>query len=74
MDNNSNITGCYEEFIKKEIQQTKLEPRFADEKLWYPLAKELSPLALKRFKAGKSDNIDKLVPIYLYPEDCQVQK
>jgi len=45
---------------------------FADEKLWYPNAKNLASLALQRFKAKKTDNIDKLVPMYLYPEDCQV--
>ena len=51
-----------------------LKVSFAPEKFWFPQAKELVTLALPKFQMGKSDNIDTLVPIYLYPEDCQVAK
>ena len=47
---------------------------FADEKFWYPQAKNLAKLAYQRFEAKKHDEASTLVPIYLYPQDCQVQK
>ena len=46
----------------------------AEEKFWFPQAKNLLPLVKARFIKKKYDNADKLVPLYLYPEDCQVQK
>ena len=60
--------------FKKEIEKAKLKAEWTDEKSWYPKAGCLAQLALKRFEAGQLDDIDKLVPMYLYPEDCQVQK
>lgn len=47
---------------------------FAGEKQMYPQAKHLATLALERFKAKKHDNSETLVPLYLYPEDCQVSR
>lgn len=38
-----------------------------------PQAKNLALLALKRFEQNKLDDARTLVPLYLYPEDCQVQ-
>ena len=49
-------------------------PIFADEKKWFPQAKHLPGLAIERFRKKKFDPIDKLVPLYLYPEDCQVRR
>ena len=51
-----------------------IKARFADEKQMYPQAKHLATLALKRFEAKDYDVAETLVPLYLYPEDCQVQK
>ncbi len=51
-----------------------IKPRFAPEKLMYPQAKHLAALASKRFEAKDYDAPETLVPLYLYPEDCQVQK
>ena len=51
-----------------------IKPRFADEKQMYPQARHLVALALKRFEAKEYDAAETLVPLYLYPEDCQVQK
>lgn len=41
---------------------------------WMPQAKNLALLALKRFEEKEFDDAEKLVPLYLYPEDCQVAK
>ena len=46
----------------------------ADQHLWCPRAQHLIPLALKRFQKKDVDNSATLVPLYLYPEDCQVTR
>lgn len=51
-----------------------IKPRFADEKQMYPQARHLTALAMKRFEAKEYDAAETLVPLYLYPEDCQVQR
>lgn len=51
-----------------------IKPQFAGEKQMYPQARHLAALALERFKAKKYDDAETLVPLYLYPEDCQIQK
>jgi len=45
-----------------------------DEKYWYPSAKEISRLAAVRLNNKDRDNINTLVPLYLYPQDCQVRR
>ncbi len=55
-------------------KDSKLEIDFASEIQAHPHAKNLSVLAQDDLKKRKFANIDKLVPLYLYPEDCQVQK
>ena len=61
--------------FREEIGMTKgIKPHFTAEKFWYPQARFLASLALKRFLDEKTDDVKKLTPIYLYPEDCQVSK
>jgi tRNA threonylcarbamoyladenosine biosynthesis protein TsaB len=45
---------------------------FAAEKWWYPQAREMSSLAYERFCNKRYDDAAKLLPLYLYPQDCQV--
>jgi tRNA threonylcarbamoyladenosine biosynthesis protein TsaB len=45
---------------------------FADEKWWYPQSRVMSALAYERFKSKSYDDAASLLPIYLYPQDCQV--
>lgn len=52
----------------------KITPKFTDEKYIFPQARCLVPLVFERFQNGKWDNIDKLVPLYLYPDHCQIRK
>ncbi len=52
----------------------KFKVSFAEELLGYPHARHLSALGLKRFKGKKLDDALKILPMYLYPEDCQVQR
>lgn len=48
-------------------------PCFAPEKTWRPQARSLAVLAWDRLKRGDVDSMATLTPMYLYPEDCQVQ-
>ena len=47
-------------------------PVFEPEKYWLPKAQELAKIGYQRLLKGEVDKIDALVPLYLYPEDCQV--
>jgi tRNA threonylcarbamoyladenosine biosynthesis protein TsaB len=56
--------GLYRKSISKFL--------FADKKWWYPQAKVMASLAYERFRNKQYDDAASLVPIYLYPQDCQV--
>ena len=47
---------------------------FADEKYWHPQARVMAALAYERFKNKDYDDAAKVLPLYLYPQDCQVTK
>ncbi len=47
-------------------------PRFASSRVSLPYASELARLGYQRLLRGDRDKIETLVPLYLYPEDCQV--
>jgi tRNA threonylcarbamoyladenosine biosynthesis protein TsaB len=66
------FTGDGIKLYKDKIRGLGKKITFAPETFWYPQAKYLSPLALKHFKEKKVSNMDSLVPLYLYPENCQV--
>jgi len=61
--------------FRDDINKVKsIGPVFVDEKLMLPQAKFLIPLVLEKFQKGRRDDIDKLTPLYLYPDHCQVKK
>ena len=63
------------ELYKNDIKNAKeIVPEFADAKHSFPQARCLAPLALGRFVKKRWDNIDKLIPLYLYPDHCQIRK
>ncbi len=45
---------------------------FADEKWWHPQIKVMAGLAYERFRNKQYDDAAGLLPLYLYPQDCQV--
>ena len=47
---------------------------FAGEKFWYPNAEVVAGLGAKLFAKGKTVDLRKLKPIYLYPKDVQCRK
>jgi tRNA threonylcarbamoyladenosine biosynthesis protein TsaB len=56
--------GLYHNSISKFL--------FADEKWWYPQSKVMAALAYERFRNKQYDDAASLLPLYLYPQDCQV--
>lgn len=62
--------------LYREVLSENRLVMLASERNWFPQAKQLAALAFKRFSKGKQsgDNIDKLVPLYLYPKECQIRK
>ena len=68
--------SLYQDVIKEKskLKTAKFSPIFLDEKKWYPSAKNISVIARDRFEYKDFDNIDTLVPLYLYPQDCQVRR
>lgn len=61
--------------FKDEIRLARgITPVFMEDEGPIPQARYLIPPALQRLKNGKQDDIDSLVPMYLYPEHCQVRR
>jgi len=63
------IEAAYQKYAKKNSDCKCL---FADEKWWYPKANVMATLAYQRFQNKQYDDAATLVPLYLYPQDCQV--
>jgi tRNA threonylcarbamoyladenosine biosynthesis protein TsaB len=59
---------------RDKIKSLNREAIFLEEKCWYPAAGNLIKLGLSKIGKAKKPNLAKLVPLYLYPEDCQVKK
>ena len=65
-----NIEAAYQKYTSKKNSPCKCF--FADEKWWYPRATVMAALAYERFQNKKYDDAASLLPLYLYPQDCQV--
>ena len=70
--------GVYRKDIEEAYQKYAAQKNsackcfFADEKWWYPQSKVMAALAYERFQNKEYDDAAKLLPLYLYPQDCQV--
>jgi tRNA threonylcarbamoyladenosine biosynthesis protein TsaB len=58
----------------RQLAKGRFIPHFAGDETQYPQAASLVMLALERFFQKRIDDIATLVPIYLYPSDCQVRQ
>ncbi len=67
-----NGVPVFRERILRESQRLGFRPFFAVPGECAPSAEKLAVLALEKVSKGKSTNPDRLVPLYLYPADCQV--
>jgi tRNA threonylcarbamoyladenosine biosynthesis protein TsaB len=66
------FTGDALGIYRKEIEKACPKSLFAEEKWWYPQAKVMAVLAYERFRNKQYDDAATLLPLYLYPQDCQV--
>jgi len=66
--------ALYRDEIKQYSKKMKIMVRFEQETAWFPQAEHLAVFALEQFKKKKTDDINKLVPLYLYAQDCQVTR
>ncbi|MDP8264106.1 MAG: tRNA (adenosine(37)-N6)-threonylcarbamoyltransferase complex dimerization subunit type 1 TsaB [Candidatus Aceula lacicola] len=66
--------GLFEKEIKLYFKSKKNKPTFVDEKYNNVQARDLAALSFNRFKNKKTDNVNTLKPMYLYPQDCQVRR
>ena len=61
----------YGDRLKAQLQERAV---FAPPDLWWPSAATLGRLGLERFRQGLKDDPSTLVPMYLHPHDCTIQK
>ncbi|MDO8603255.1 MAG: tRNA (adenosine(37)-N6)-threonylcarbamoyltransferase complex dimerization subunit type 1 TsaB [Candidatus Omnitrophota bacterium] len=61
-------------FYRENILSADKKAVFLQEKYWYPGAGNLIRLGFSRIRKAKKTGLDKLTPLYLYPDDCQVRK
>ena len=66
------IKEAYQKYATQKGSSCKC--LFVQEKWWYPQGKVMAALAYERFVQKKYDDPAKLLPLYLYPQDCQVTK
>lgn len=62
----------YKEIIAAESKRWKFQPVWAGKKFEFPNAKDLADLAEPAAVRGKFVAPEKMVPLYLYADDCQV--
>ncbi len=59
---------------RKILEISKGKVSFMPEKLWYPRADILAKMAQDKYEKGQRDDPFKLLPLYIYPKECQVRK
>ncbi|MBN1405718.1 MAG: tRNA (adenosine(37)-N6)-threonylcarbamoyltransferase complex dimerization subunit type 1 TsaB [Candidatus Omnitrophica bacterium] len=69
------ISGNAVAIYKNEMLQHKNKISIAEEeKLWHPDAKFLAKLALKKHAKAAAEDPFELLPLYIYPKECQIKK
>lgn len=63
--------GCG--LFKLDILMGVTGSQILDKDYWYPRPDNLIRLALERIENGSVDDVFRIQPIYLYPQDCQVR-
>jgi len=58
----------------KILEISKGKVSFMPEELWYPRADILARMAQDKYEKGQRDDPFKLLPLYIYPKECQVKK
>ncbi|MBN2097747.1 MAG: tRNA (adenosine(37)-N6)-threonylcarbamoyltransferase complex dimerization subunit type 1 TsaB [Candidatus Omnitrophica bacterium] len=59
---------------RERIAKSKnIKASFAEEKFWYPRVAQAVSIACERFQKKRFDDANSLVPLYLYPQECQIK-
>jgi len=61
-------------YKEKKIDSKEGLIEFVPEDLWYPKAEILAKLVLEKHKQGYVDDPYKVLPLYIYPKECQVNE
>ena len=61
--------GLYKKVVKKKLGKKAV---FASDGFWYPRADNLLALSCDKFKKHPTQDAHRLLPVYLYPKECQV--
>lgn len=54
-------------------KRDRVQVEFASPKFWHPQAQHLIFLAAPELRKGRGRSAERLKPLYLYPDDCQVK-
>jgi tRNA threonylcarbamoyladenosine biosynthesis protein TsaB len=63
--------SIYRDFLEKKL---KREREFLPEEFWYPKPDSLISLAKERIEKKMFCEPDRILPLYLYPKECQIKK
>ncbi|MFH1355243.1 MAG: tRNA (adenosine(37)-N6)-threonylcarbamoyltransferase complex dimerization subunit type 1 TsaB [Candidatus Omnitrophota bacterium] len=68
------ILGDAVGLLKDKIMANAKNSVIMSSDYWYPRGQNIIKLALERIKKKEFDDPSKIVPIYLYPKECQIRK
>lgn len=66
--------ALYRPLFEHHFARGPVKVLFENENRWLPKAEHLALLARVRFEQKKFDDSRKILPLYLYPQDCQVKR
>lgn len=59
--------------FKGSFSSFKKDAEFLPEDFWYPRASQLIELGRRKLKKYKEGDLNRLLPLYIYPKECQVK-
>ncbi len=59
--------------FKEKISSLKKDSEFFPEDFWYPRASELIRLGRDKIERYKESDLNRLLPLYIYPKECQIK-
>jgi len=61
--------NLYKSYIKEKAPIAE----FSLSDKWYPSGKVIAEMGMSKMQRGLKDDVDRLVPLYLYPKECNVR-
>lgn len=63
----------YKQIIQQNLSRKKIKFEFVSKDKWYPDSSNLIKIGRDKFNSYGTENIDKLVPMYLYSKECSIK-